>query len=89
MCPVSLWGQIQTFTTKPHQLTRFSSDQFHLDKHVPNLLVFSPYVNFFAHPLLKEGHILLQDKVLPHLNLQAIVISSNLPVGLYNVWKDT
>jgi putative methyltransferase len=38
------------------------SDQFVVDYHVPQLLVFAPGTSFYDHPLYTDGSLILQDK---------------------------
>ena len=38
-------------------------EEFAQDKHIPDILKFSPGTDLHEHPLYKSGNILLQDKV--------------------------
>ena len=61
------------FIFKEGELTE---EEFSQDKHIPDILVFSPGTDLHEHPLYKSGHILLQDKV-------TLISSQVLYIGIY------
>lgn len=45
------------------KITSLGDEEFLVDIHIPNLLIFPPKTQFYNHPAYKNGSIVLQDKV--------------------------
>ncbi|KAJ8946948.1 hypothetical protein NQ314_008749 [Rhamnusium bicolor] len=45
-----------------NKITSLAEDEFLIDIHIPNLLIFPPKTEFYNHPAYKNGSLVLQDK---------------------------
>lgn len=45
------------------KISSLSDEEFLVDIHIPDLLIFPPKTQFYNHPAYKNGSIILQDKV--------------------------
>ncbi|KAG5883733.1 hypothetical protein JTB14_024234 [Gonioctena quinquepunctata] len=45
-----------------NKISSLNEDEFLVDIHIPNLLIFPPKTQFYNHPAYKNGSIILQDK---------------------------
>lgn len=56
--------QKDNYTEFINQITKLEENEFMVDIHIPNLLIFPTGTTFYNHPAYKNGSIILQDKVI-------------------------